>query len=54
MATALSREGGSDHAGYSKRAMAVDEVEVMQALTLGRSCINVSPKKVELGMGREK
>ena len=25
-------EGGSDHAGYSKRAMAVDQVEVMQAL----------------------
>ena len=24
-------EGGSDHAGYSKRAMAVDQVEVMQA-----------------------
>ena len=25
-------EGGTDHAGYSKRAMAVDQLEVMQAL----------------------
>jgi len=30
-------EGGTDHAGYSKRAMAQDQVEVMRSLGLKQS-----------------